>query len=281
MEVEETVDRAGPDWLGRVGIVTQLFDRATWDGRERRRVHLRPRTDDAGDRRTSASRGVGARPDLGHPRAEHVVRRRLVRALPARAVLRLPGRPGLQPCRARTGIQNGRAVMSAVAPPRRVQRRPRVGVVKFASCDGCQLTLLDLEDDLLAIAERFDIVEFPEATSRRSVRPVRRPPRRGIDQHRRAARGAVPPPPRDDDPRDDRCLRDGRRHPGDPELVRPRPVGGDGLSTPRARRLAGDGDPGVRPRRRRRRAPWLPDRSGPASRAADGARRRAATATAR
>jgi NAD(P)H-flavin reductase/formate hydrogenlyase subunit 6/NADH:ubiquinone oxidoreductase subunit I len=32
-EVKETVDRAGPDWLGRVGIVTQLFDRATWDGR--------------------------------------------------------------------------------------------------------------------------------------------------------------------------------------------------------------------------------------------------------
>ena len=25
-------------------------------------------------------------------------------------------------------------------------RRPRIGVVKFASCDGCQLTLLDLED---------------------------------------------------------------------------------------------------------------------------------------
>jgi NAD(P)H-flavin reductase/Pyruvate/2-oxoacid:ferredoxin oxidoreductase delta subunit len=34
IEVEETVDRAGPDWLGRVGIVTQLFDRATWDGRD-------------------------------------------------------------------------------------------------------------------------------------------------------------------------------------------------------------------------------------------------------
>jgi NAD(P)H-flavin reductase/NAD-dependent dihydropyrimidine dehydrogenase PreA subunit len=33
IEVEETVDRAGPDWLGRVGIVTQLFDRSTWDGR--------------------------------------------------------------------------------------------------------------------------------------------------------------------------------------------------------------------------------------------------------
>ena len=54
---------------------------------------------------------------------------------------------------------------------RSAPRRPRVGVVKFASCDGCQLTLLDLEDELLAIAERFDIVEFPEATSRRSPGP--------------------------------------------------------------------------------------------------------------
>ena len=50
-------------------------------------------------------------------------------------------------------------------------RRPRIGVVKFASCDGCQLTLLDLEDELLAIAGRVDLVEFAEATSRRSAGP--------------------------------------------------------------------------------------------------------------
>jgi len=50
-------------------------------------------------------------------------------------------------------------------------RRPRVGVVKLASCDGCQLTLLDLEDELLPITERFELVEFPEATSRRSDGP--------------------------------------------------------------------------------------------------------------
>ena len=32
LEVAEIVDRAGPDWLGRVGIVTQLFENARWDG---------------------------------------------------------------------------------------------------------------------------------------------------------------------------------------------------------------------------------------------------------
>jgi sulfhydrogenase subunit delta len=49
--------------------------------------------------------------------------------------------------------------------------RPRLAVVKFASCDGCQLTLLDLEDQLLAIAERFEIVDFAEASSSRSEGP--------------------------------------------------------------------------------------------------------------
>jgi sulfhydrogenase subunit delta len=34
-------------------------------------------------------------------------------------------------------------------------RKPTLAVWKFASCDGCQLSLLDCEDELLAIAERI------------------------------------------------------------------------------------------------------------------------------
>lgn len=49
--------------------------------------------------------------------------------------------------------------------------RLRVGVVKMASCDGCQLSLLDLEDELLLLADRVDILEFPEASSLRSTGP--------------------------------------------------------------------------------------------------------------
>ncbi|AUX24240.1 NADH ubiquinone oxidoreductase [Sorangium cellulosum] len=45
-------------------------------------------------------------------------------------------------------------------------RRPRLAVFKLASCDGCQLTLLDCEDELLAVAGAVDIVRFAEATSR-------------------------------------------------------------------------------------------------------------------
>jgi coenzyme F420-reducing hydrogenase gamma subunit len=50
-------------------------------------------------------------------------------------------------------------------------RKPRLGVVKLASCDGCQLTLLDLEDQLLDLLTRFDLVEFAEASSHRSAGP--------------------------------------------------------------------------------------------------------------
>lgn len=42
--------------------------------------------------------------------------------------------------------------------------RPKLAVWKFASCDGCQLTLLDAEDHLIAIAGAVDIAYFPEAS---------------------------------------------------------------------------------------------------------------------
>ncbi len=42
--------------------------------------------------------------------------------------------------------------------------RPTLAVWKFASCDGCQLTLLNCEDALLAVADRVRVAYFPEAT---------------------------------------------------------------------------------------------------------------------
>jgi coenzyme F420-reducing hydrogenase gamma subunit len=42
--------------------------------------------------------------------------------------------------------------------------KPRLAVWKFASCDGCQLSLLDCEDELLAVAGAVEIAYFPEAT---------------------------------------------------------------------------------------------------------------------
>lgn len=42
---------------------------------------------------------------------------------------------------------------------------PTLAVFKFASCDGCQLTLLDCEDELLTLAEQVRIATFLEASS--------------------------------------------------------------------------------------------------------------------
>jgi coenzyme F420-reducing hydrogenase gamma subunit len=43
--------------------------------------------------------------------------------------------------------------------------RPTLAVWKFSSCDGCQLSLLDCEDELMAIADRVEVAYFLEASS--------------------------------------------------------------------------------------------------------------------
>ncbi len=49
--------------------------------------------------------------------------------------------------------------------------KPRLGVFKFASCDGCQLSLLDAEEELLAVAGAVEIAYFPEASRRMLAGP--------------------------------------------------------------------------------------------------------------
>jgi coenzyme F420-reducing hydrogenase gamma subunit len=44
-------------------------------------------------------------------------------------------------------------------------QKMRLAVWKLASCDGCQLSLLDLEDELLRIADAYEIAYFVEASS--------------------------------------------------------------------------------------------------------------------
>jgi coenzyme F420-reducing hydrogenase gamma subunit len=47
-----------------------------------------------------------------------------------------------------------------------MKERPTLAVFKFASCDGCQLQLLNLEEELLVLGERVEIAHFLEASSR-------------------------------------------------------------------------------------------------------------------
>jgi coenzyme F420-reducing hydrogenase gamma subunit len=48
-------------------------------------------------------------------------------------------------------------------------KKPKLAVFKFASCDGCQLSLLDCEDELLDLAGAVEIAHFAEAS--RAVGP--------------------------------------------------------------------------------------------------------------
>lgn len=45
-------------------------------------------------------------------------------------------------------------------------KKPTLAVWKFASCDGCQLSLLDCEDEILAVSDAIEIANFAEATRR-------------------------------------------------------------------------------------------------------------------
>ena len=64
-------------------------------------------------------------------------------------------------------VSNSRSVKAASSPP----ARPKLAVWKFASCDGCQLSLLDCEDELLQLAETVEIAYFMEASSRQLEGP--------------------------------------------------------------------------------------------------------------
>jgi len=44
------------------------------------------------------------------------------------------------------------------------RRTPKLAIWKFASCDGCQLSLLDCEDELLSVAGAVEVAHFPEAS---------------------------------------------------------------------------------------------------------------------
>src|SRR5208337_546711 len=145
---------------GRGGhrAVRQLRVRAAAD----RRPDVRPRGDDAlyhpGIHQAPRDRGS----PLSVPRAQHAVCRRFLWPLPIRAGIRLHGRPRV-PLRPDPVILQRPRGVTTMADTR---HKPRLGVFKFASCDGCQLSLLDCEDELLAVAGAVEIAYFLEATRR-------------------------------------------------------------------------------------------------------------------
>ena len=151
---------------------------------------------------------------------------------------------------------------------------PTLAVWKFASCDGCQLTLLDMEDELLALAGAVDVADFREASSAVAEGPYDLSLVEGsittphdaerIQEIRRNSKAA----------RHDRRLRDLRRHPGAAQLRRRRRVHADRLRLAAVHLDARDLDADRRAREGRLRAPRLPGRQAPAARGRDGIPRR-------
>ena len=135
VEVDVTVDSAPADWRGqRRAWCPTLIAARRLRSRARRRDGLRARGDDALRRRARCSeRGVRGR---AHPRlagAQHEVRDRPLRPLPARA-RRSSARTGR--CSATSAIEPLLADAGAVM----ARAKPKLAVWKFASCDGCQLS---------------------------------------------------------------------------------------------------------------------------------------------
>ena len=145
-------------------------------------------------------------------------------------------------------------------------RRPKLAVWKFASCDGCQLSVLDCEDELLALAGEVDLAYFLEASSAPVAGPVRPLARRGLDHHAGGRRAHPASAAAVEARGHDRRLRDRGRHPGAAQLRRRRGLPRRRLRVARVRLDARDVDRDLRAHPRRLRAARLPDRQAPAAR---------------
>ena len=75
--------------------------------------------------------------------------------------------------------------------------KPKLAVWKFASCDGCQLSILNCEDELLAIAAEVEIAHFLEASRAvvrgRTISPWSKDPSRRSTTRRASSRFDAPP----------------------------------------------------------------------------------------
>ena len=137
VQIEVTVDHAGGDWRGHVGVVTRLIPKLSIDVHHATALVCGPevmmRFAAAGLHDIGLA-GVG---DLGLARAQHEMRGRAVRPLPVRRDVRLQGRRGgpLRPCAPADGAEgdlmlNARSCDGARTPP---PSWPRVG----PATDGC------------------------------------------------------------------------------------------------------------------------------------------------
>ena len=144
-----------------------------------------------------------------------------------------------------------------------VDSRLRLGVFKFASCDGCQLSVLNLEDDFLALGSAMDIAYFPEASSGMKPGPYDIALVEGSITTPEDAVRILAVREQTNDVDHDRRLRHGRRDSSLTQLGRCRSVQAGGLSQPAIYSEPQHLDTDLRPCARRFRTLGLSDRQRP------------------
>ncbi len=189
VDIDVTVDHADADWRGNVGVVPKLIPRAAFDPHETVALICGP---EVMMRFTvSALRDAGVAAERIYVSMERNMK----------CAIGLCGHCQFGPtfvCKDGPVMRFDRiAGIFASAGDLTVDdrepvelQRPRLAVWKFASCDGCQLSLLDCEDELLTLAGAVEIANFPEASSARRGWPLRSLAGRRIDHHRARCRSA-------------------------------------------------------------------------------------------
>ena len=221
IEVQATVDRGDESWTGRVGVVPMLFYHFRVDPRKTAVLTCGPEIMMRFVIYEALARRIPTEQIFVSLGTQHEMRAGLLRPLPAGPVLHLQGRPGLPVHPARIASLTWREVTNDAHPE---THKAEVAVYKFSSCDGCQLSLLNLEDELLDLASAVDIAYFLEASSRIEAGPVRRRHRRRFHHHPHEAERIKEVRRRCKYPDHPRHLRHRRRHPGPAELGRSRGV---------------------------------------------------------
>ena len=152
LDVAVTVDARRAGWHGTSAWSPRLDRRGGVRPGARRGVRVRAGGDDALRCRGAArARRSAERIYLSMERNMECGGRPL-RALPAGPAARLQGRARATLSRRSGPWLRGAGPVSAA--------KPKLAVWKFASCDGCQLTLLDCEDELLTLAGEIEIAYF-------------------------------------------------------------------------------------------------------------------------
>ncbi len=108
--------------------------------------------------------------------------------------------------------------------PSAMTAKPKLAVFKFASCDGCQLSLLDAKTNCWRSPASVDDRLFSGSHQPHRTGPVRRGPGRRFDHHASTTPSGFRKSGASKVPGDDRRLRHRRRHSGPAQLGRPRRV---------------------------------------------------------